>query len=333
MGQRSAVLAVLLLLGTFLRTGASAQEPEQGQAQERAEAERYFQRGNELYAKGEFDGAARMFRVCVALAPGLAGPYRRLGQAYRRLGRCPDAVDKFLTYLEMRPSGRYAPEIRREMAACAHDSGLPAADPDRPLTGRLSLDVDPEGARVLVAGRFVGLAPLEPLTLKPGDYPVQVTKEGLRTWAKTLQVAAGKTTEVLVELSPLPEAERPAVLGRLVLAVTPVGAAVTVDGRLVGESPLPDLELPGGTHEVRIARPGFLPETHPVEVPPRGEAKLEVALVRLPGLIEEPAAAAAVPTAAGEEAAPSGIGRTFGWLLTGTAVVAAAWKHIPWLNN
>jgi hypothetical protein len=51
--------------------------------------------------------------------------------------------------------------------------------------------------------------------------------------------------------------------GRLVVRSQPSGALVTVDGRLLGETPMAR-DLPLGTHAVRVAHPGHVPRTERV---------------------------------------------------------------------
>ena len=290
-------------------------------AEDRGEAERYFRRGNELFAAGRFEEAARMFKVCTALVPGLSGPYRRLGQAYRRLERCPEAVDQFLRYLEIQPGGKYAATIREEMTDCAARARLDTPDPTRPLTGQISLEVDVDGARVILDGRLVGRTPLEPVTVQPGTHALRVELEGHEPWEGEVEAAAGETA--FAEAS-LPERvyARPPAPGRLVVTVEPPGSRVLIDGELVGTSPIPDLEVAEGTHEVRIERTGYLPETQTVEVSRGGQAAVQVSLYDLPDLPEAGIAPAA--PALPDETAGSGRGlRTTGWALVGVAGLAA----------
>jgi len=306
---------------TALMLGLLACAAPAARAEDRSEAERYFRRGNELYAAGSLDEAARMFKVCTALVPQLPGPYRRLGQSYRRLGRCPEAVDQFLRYLEMRPKGKYAGEIREELVECAAKAKLETPDPTRPLTGQVALEADADGARVILDGRLVGRTPLEPLAIKPGAYTLRVELEGHEPWEDRVEVQAGETTFAVADL-PERVYERPPTPGRLVVSVDPPGARVLLDGELVGTSPVPDLEVAEGTHEVRIERKGYLPETHTVEVSRGGQASVKVALYALPALPEPGAGQGPTTTAATPPTGSSAALRYSGWALVGIAALA-----------
>ncbi len=305
---RSCVLTALLVLA-----GTAAW------AADRTEAERYFRRGNQLYDQGEFEEAARMFKVCVALVPQLPGPYRRLGQSYRRLGRCPEAVDAFLRYLEMRPGGKYSGEIREELTRCAAEAHIDTPDPGRPLTGEVALEADADGARVILDGRLVGRTPVETLTLKPGRYRLRAELEGHEPWEEEVEIKAGETTFAVASL-PERQYERPPTPGRLVLTIDPPGAQVLVDGDLVGTSPVPDLEVPEGTHEVRVEHPGFLPETHSVEVTRGGQASLTITLLRLPALPDAQGGGEEAPPPPTAPAGDPAL-RATGWVLLAAAVV------------
>ncbi len=307
------------ILVTSLVTG-----PAPAHAADRSEAESYFRRGNTLYGDGRYDEAAKMFKVCVALSPELAGPYRRLGQSYKMLGRCHEAVDQFLKYLELKPDGKYADSIRADMEECAIDARMDTADSDRPLTGQLTLEADEDGARVLFDGDQVGVTPVGAIAMKPGTYRVSVAKAGFMPWEEEITVRAGETLQRNIRLEET-AGGRAATTGRLVLSVDPTGARVIVDGQLVGISPVDDLDLPAGSREVRIERKGYLGETHTVDLPENGQAALRVDLVSTgdtgdasdTGVVVGGAAEPPISDEAGRNA------RTIGWVLAAAGAVAA----------
>lgn len=76
--------------------------------------------------------------------------------------------------------------------------------------------------------------------------------------------------------------------GYLVLDMREAGAKVTVDGRLVGISPLAGrIELPMGAHEVLIEKEGFLTWAKTVDVPPNQAAVEPVSLVPSQAFIDD----------------------------------------------
>ncbi len=315
--MRTALVATSLVAAVVLCTIS----PTLAWAGDRKEAESYFRRGNTLFEDGRYEEAAKMFKVCVALAPGLAGPYRRLGQAYRELGRCDDAVDQFLKYLDLKPDGKYAESIRRDMSTCADDARRAAAE--RPLTGQVLLEIDEDDARVLFDGEEVGVSPIGTIAMRPGKYRVNVAKSGYLPWEEELTVEAGETVERSIGLEPA-AGGRATTTGRLLLSIDPPGARVVVDGQLVGVSPLRDLDLPSGALTVRVDRKGYLGETHTVDLPANGQATLRVSLVHV-GIGPETEATAG-PSSEQDGAATSDGGdstRLLGWTLAAAGTLGA----------
>lgn len=72
--------------------------------------------------------------------------------------------------------------------------------------------------------------------------------------------------------------------GRLVVAVSPEGATVTVDGREVAAGTA--VELKRGSHKVEVRLRGHAPAKRTAEVLPGGETRLDVDLMPLPGRLE-----------------------------------------------
>ncbi|HUT79178.1 MAG TPA: PEGA domain-containing protein [Polyangia bacterium] len=76
-------------------------------------------------------------------------------------------------------------------------------------------------------------------------------------------------------------------VGNLAVDARPVGAAISVDGRSVGKSPLgEDLLLGPGEHEVEVALEGFGTERRTVRVESGGKIAISVALERQKGQIQ-----------------------------------------------
>jgi hypothetical protein len=95
---------------------------------------------------------------------------------------------------------------------------------------------------------------------------------------------------------------RPAVVrpGRLVVRSDPSGALVTIGGRLLGETPVVLDDLPLGTHDVRVARPGHVPRTERVTLA-AGSPTRSLSVTLQPGLPTTP-----TPAVAGIEAQSRG---------------------------
>jgi hypothetical protein len=80
---------------------------------------------------------------------------------------------------------------------------------------------------------------------------------------------------------------------RLVVRSRPSGALVTIDGRVWGETPTVIGDLSIGPHEIRVARPGHVPETERVTL--RASAPARTLTFTLePGLKPEAAVRGAI---------------------------------------
>ncbi len=85
-------------------------------------------------------------------------------------------------------------------------SAQPTASLEIPLTaiaagpGSLSIESRPSGARVFVNNRLIGSTPLVMPGLPAGPATVRIEMDGYRTWATTVQVAAGEQMRVTASL-------------------------------------------------------------------------------------------------------------------------------------
>jgi formylglycine-generating enzyme required for sulfatase activity len=120
--------------------------------------------------------------------------------------------------------------------------------------GTLTLASSPEGAEVLVDGHPVGAAPLADLVLRPGPHQVELRLPEHETETISIEVRGVQATDLgVVELQPC---------GVLDIGGLPAGAVATLAGRRLGGT----TPLPRGTHEVRLTRAGFIPQSLAVEL-------------------------------------------------------------------
>ncbi len=133
----------------------------------------------------------------------------------------------------------------------------PKAVPAAPTGGRLLMRSTPSGARVILQGRERGVTPLSLSGLPFGTYRVQFARDGYRTEEQQVVLSASRADRaVAVRLRVASPVVGP---GILVVDTRPAGAAVLVDGKRVGATPL---VLPGvmsGSHRVRLELPGYRP--------------------------------------------------------------------------
>lgn len=192
-----------------------------------------------------------------------------------RLGRHPTALAAFREYLE-----RYGTEVGEDRRA-AVEAAI------RRLEG-LVLQVRvrvqrPESAEVFLDGVAVGRTPLAgPLAVEPGPHTIEVRAEGFETEQYEISPEGEREVEVLVVLNPTGE------VGTILIGVGVPGATVSLDGDVVGETPMDDpLIVRAGRHVVEVARHGY--ESARVEVAlANGEVeRIDLRLSQLASLPDE----------------------------------------------
>jgi hypothetical protein len=127
----------------------------------------------------------------------------------------------------------------------------------------------PLGARVLIDGREYGRTPLTVGNLSRGAHNVRVVRDGYEPDERQVTVtSAQRAHSMTVRLSPqrvapvksvATTASRPAAPSAAPLTVEsrPAGAAVFLDGRLVGTTPLVVPGVVAGEHALHLDRDGY----------------------------------------------------------------------------
>ena len=134
------------------------------------------------------------------------------------------------------------PDRAAERAAAAAASA--AAAPAPPTPGFMIVDA-PEDLQIVEDGRLLGSSASGKVALEPGSHLIEIRNDSLGFQAtRTVQVLPGKTVRVSIAL---PE-------GNLSINATP-WAEVTVDGRGLGETPIANVTLRAGSHELVFRHP------------------------------------------------------------------------------
>jgi hypothetical protein len=237
----------------LLSAVAAAQPPADAQR----EARTRFERGVEMFERGDNDAALAEFLAAYALVPRPSVLFN-LAATYEALRRYPDAVDAYTRFLA-------GGSVERHDRARAERSLTRL----RPLLASLRLRVAPEGAELRVDD--LAPRPAGDVVVSPGEHRVVARWPDGRESTARVVVASGQSLEVLLEAPPLraPVVEAvPAPTSRLALRAVPPGAALRVDGAL---HPLAEsLTLPLGAHILRIDAQGLAPWEGAVQVDARG---------------------------------------------------------------
>ena len=92
--------------------------------------------------------------------------------------------------------------------------------------------------------------------------------------------------EVRVATHGLVEGLLKAASGKLLFSVSEEGADISVDGNVVGVSPMPSMALPAGPHDVRVKKGGFVSWARTVPIQPNATEMVEVNLIPSANFIE-----------------------------------------------
>jgi hypothetical protein len=145
----------------------------------------------------------------------------------------------------------------------------PAAPPASPVQqppGRLVVRTTPAGARVILDGHDVGHTPYTAKAVGRGTHTVRLVRDGYTPAERRVVVTAAQPDASLnVQLNPIREQASPpassATSGRLAGALfvesRPTGAAVYVDGKMSGTTPMLLDGVDAGEHVVRIEAEGY----------------------------------------------------------------------------
>ena len=205
------------------------------------EAETAFAEGVRKFEVGRFDEAIAGFERAYELTNNWELLFN-IGITHRRRYDYTKADRALVKYLEL-GGDKITPERRARV-----DSER--ADILR-VAGKIAVRVSVDRANVTADGKIVGASPLDgPLLLERGPHVIGAGREGYVSATRNVEVAAGASIEVPLELVlATPEIR---------IVTKPVGARLTVDGKQVGAAPWSGRLAPG-THHVEARLAGHAP--------------------------------------------------------------------------
>ena len=265
----SALALVLLVSVVGPRQGAAA-APAPADATKRevtpevkAEARERFDQGLKLFEKGENAAALAEFKRAYELIPNPVVLYN-MGLVYAAMNRpveATDALERFLAETGAKASAeqrRQATKVRDEQAA---------------RVARVMVVTD-HPATVQVDGVEAGRTPMtEPLRLPSGAHTISALAPGFQPTRREVTLA-GKVTET-ISLALLPTESGAA---QLVVSTPLPGAAVWINDKLVGATPLPaSVAVAPGDVRVELKRDGYRTASRVLRVDQGATAKVELA--------------------------------------------------------
>ncbi|MBK7585578.1 MAG: PEGA domain-containing protein [Myxococcales bacterium] len=229
----------------------------------KTEARDRFGRGLRLFNDGDNAGALAEFRRAHELSPHPVVAYN-IGLVYAAMGRAVEAV---ATLDEVIRSPGSLPAEKLERAKSMRDE-------QAQRIAELEIKVDVEGAEVDIDGvRLPTSSSSQSIKVTGGSRVVGVTAPGHIPERREVSLAGGTKKTLSFTLRPFEGR-----LAQLTVKSSILGAAVVVDGKLAGTTPLPaPLVLAPGKHSVVLQRPGYVAATQSVELGEavKGEVLLE----------------------------------------------------------
>ncbi len=157
----------------------------------------------------------------------------------------------------------------------AVEAAVPTPAPAAPIvSGTLRIESEPAGAAILLDGAPKGNTPLEVADVPLGEHTVKLDLRGFESQSQkvalTAEAPAGQWKAQLVRRAPA--------MATLNIASEPPDADVTIDGGIVGRTPILDMRLRPGTMRIDIYRPGYQPYSTTVRVDAGKKANVDAVL-------------------------------------------------------
>lgn len=213
---RSCMWVAMLALGSLLHTGhaqAEAQREVTLTEAEQTEARERYARGLELVAQSNYEAALIEMHRAYTLNPSYKILYN-LGQIYLHLNDYAAAQTNFERYLNEGgsdvPAGRLT-EVNQELAKI------------RPHVAKVNLEVQGEGAEVLVDDAVIGRSPLRRTVLvNTGKHKFSAVRPGVEPATRVIPLAGQDVVSLVLDVSETPVPEK-----KVTAAPQPRGAEST----------------------------------------------------------------------------------------------------------
>jgi hypothetical protein len=130
------------------------------------------------------------------------------------------------------------------------------------IPGQALIDSNPQGAQFQVDGKSdpSWVTPFTVTALGPGKHIISASKSGYSSEIRSVDVAAGSKTSLVLHLSP--------VNALMVVNSTPPGATVMLDGKSSGRVTPAQFAVENGSHTILLRKPGYLDETITADLGP-----------------------------------------------------------------
>ena len=142
-----------------------------------------------------------------------------------------------------------------------------------PGPAHLRVETEPAFAEVFVDGKAAGTSPWTG-ELQAGEHQIEARKQGFRGAAQQIAVEQGQSSSLRLALSPASAGLQPP---QVQVITQPQGAKVTLDGALLGQTPL-KARTTAATHALRMELDGYQPRDAKFTFPEQRDVELVLAV-------------------------------------------------------
>jgi len=201
----------------------------------------------------------------------------------------PDRIDELLGSLQESRTTQHTPETLKPSApprgrrsrvwiVFVVAAAITAVAALLYLQGReasLNIRSFPSGASVLLDEHEVGTTPLVLQRVAPGSHALELQLSGWEVWKGTATAVKGTTTQVIANMTHAAYT--------LVIASTPSGATVTIDGTARGTTPLTVTGLKPRNYDLVVSLKGYAAITRSVDLSDGTQSTQDFSLVQAYG--------------------------------------------------
>ncbi|HTR50433.1 MAG TPA: PEGA domain-containing protein [Kofleriaceae bacterium] len=228
----------------------------------------HYQRGEVLFAQGDYPGAADELIAAYCIFP-FPTILKDIGETYQRQLEYAKALAYFERYV------RDVPPDAKRAGACDLDPQVDKANVLArisvlaKLPARIRVNTEPADALVTLSNA-AGVAKNREKTgrqleVPGGTYEMTIERAGFHTHTETITAEIGQPYTYFVRLEPLE--------GRVHVRVVPVDAKLYLDKKPMGQGAF-DAELPGGHYQLYAEAPDHVQVTRDIEVLPDRDSQI-----------------------------------------------------------
>ena len=145
-------------------------------------------------------------------------------------------------------------------------------------SGSINIKSTPEGAKVFIDDKEVGITPTVLSSIPIGAHDIVVQSVGHECWKKSIIVKKEKELSLNAVLQ--------VNIGSINIESNPENAIIFIDGNEVGKAPKRFTDINAGIHEVEVVLEGYVTWEKTIKVKPEKETSLSADMKKISGAVE-----------------------------------------------